>query len=92
MLENLVRLVDDFICLSSGPARGSLREIVDMVHLYKRIRSPKSPEAPSSDEEYELDYFEDCDEALYNVKVVVQPYHILENVSFIFQCRPDNVY
>ena len=84
MLENLVRLIDDVICLSYGPAWDSLREFVDVVHLYKRIRSPKSPEAPGADGEYELDYLEDCDEAVYNVKVVVQPYYILEHVSFLF--------
>ena len=84
MLENLVRQIDNFISSSSGPAWDSLREIVDSERMYKRIRSPKVPEAPGSDEEYELGYLEDCDEALYNVKVVVQPHHIIQYVSFLF--------
>ena len=87
VLENLVRLVDDVICSSFSPAWDSLREIVERAHLYKRIRSLKDLEAPGVDEEYELDYFEDCDEALYNVKVIVQPDNIIECVSFLSQCR-----
>ena len=94
-MENLVRLIDDVICSSSGPAWDSLREIVDRGfggRLYKRIRSPKGLEAPGPDEEDELDYLEACDRALYDEKVVVLPCNIVWYVSFLFQCRPDKVY
>ena len=83
-MENLVRLVDDIICTSSGPEWEDVRDIVDKAHLYKRVRSPKGQEVPGSVEEYELDYFEDCDMTLYDVKLVVQPNHLAKYVSFPF--------
>ena len=83
-MENLVQLIDDIICTSCGPQWENIREIVGREHLYKRIRSPKGPEVPGSDEEYELDYLEDCDMTLYDVKLVVQPDHLEKYVSFLF--------
>ena len=92
MLENLVKLIDDVICSSSGPSWESLREKLDNGHLYKRIRFPKASEAPGPGEEYELDWLEECGKALYNVEVVVQPYHIIKYVPSLFQCKRDKVY
>ena len=83
-LENLVQLIDYIIFLSSGPQWEFIREIVSKAHLYKRIRSPKGPEVPGSVEEYELDYFEDWDMTLYDVKLVVLPDNIEKYVPFAF--------
>ena len=66
-MEGPVQFIDGVIRSSTSPGWLNLWEKITRKPLYKRFRSLKGPKAFTSDEQYELGEYEECDQAIYNV-------------------------